>query len=1603
MSEFFKGLRLPTAETGKLLMLNEDNKIVSSLVTENDILNRTKLATVAPENPVEGDIYFDAESDKIMAYTGTAWVMQDRIINTTADYEGTFAGSDCFFVDTKGNVVAGETTFYIQFHRDAVGIGNCDLAVNSFGALYLCNPDGTRIVASDIKAGTILECVVKDTGGIPKYKVYAMTPIHHIVNDLTTGGVGYVLSAEQGKVLNEKIETARAELETNMNIADSNLDTKITNVETTLTQKIEEASGGLSGNLTELENRINTKIETADTALEAKITANTEAIESNDTDIETLNTNIKPLLKTVEYDSETCTFTFTTYEGTTSTFDLPLESTVKNGYYDAETENLVLVLMNDTEIKIPATALIDIYTGSEGNQIKVEVSKDNVISAILKADSVDESFLTEALRNRLTTIEADIKANKDSITTLNENAALYDASGDLPFRKDAILKLNQKLLGSNSDGSTHVLAATLGWNIGTEDEFIQNEFGSSTIHTNLNSIDRPTIEMPTGKEEIAYKSELESVQADITAVTEEVKEIVDTEVASLKEKDTAIETEIAGLKTADTTIQETITTLEGKVDTADNEIKASITTLEEKVDTKVEELSTGISQNTTAIEANKTSIDTINEDLENVLTKDKFPKLLIDIGASGSTGKMTIFESDMQTSTMQQTNRWFSVSTSGNGITSKFTRAGQQHNLDISLVPEDITFDVQETGLTSTKLPAAVRELKGLVDTNVTDITNLTTAVEGIENVLDTKLEPIEARITENETNIASNTTAINENKAEVDGKIATLEAKDTELETSISNANKSIFSNTTQIESLSSRIDGVSESIDMKLEPIASQVVDNTNAIEKRVTKTEAKPFIKDITYDGETCTFTFTAYDGTTKVFDLPLESAVKSGYYDAEGQNLVLVLMDETEIKIPATDLIDIYTGKDTDKISLKVNEDNSIEATIVEGSIAKTDLTTELQAELDSKSSASNWANGTGYGSVRTVGAMPESDTYTLGADAVAIGSGARASGRQSFAQGSGANASGANAWAIGAGTAAEAPFAFAIGAGARATVQGAMAIGTSVTASGNQALALGANTKALGSVSIAEGANTTASGMYSHAEGSGTTATGEAQHTQGKYNIEDTENKYAHIVGNGDYKTKSNAHTLDWNGVAWFADSVKVGGTGQDDENAKTLATTEQLEETKSTITTEVDNLKAKDTELEEKVETEISTIEGEISSLTELVSTNTTNIETTNTALTEHIAEFETFKTDNATALEGYVEKASISQHNNGGGFNKSIIDLLNPSQGTAAGFTFHRALIDGTRGDNGYYFNYLLDAPNSDITFTYEDKGYASAGYSNMYHHLAVNSENVTFDALDSGLESTKIAPAIREVKGLVDTNATALGTINTTLETVQGSVTANATAIEDNKTAIAERVTNTEAKTFIKDVAYDGETCTFTFTMYDDTTETFDLPLESAVKTGRYDEGKKALVLVLMDNTEIEIPADNLIDVYTGAEGNQINVSVSSANVISAILNADSIDESFLTEALRTRLTAMETGIADNKTALETVNTTLGNHTTEIAGIQEALANISMEASAITFDNTNTDLTATNVQEALVEINSKIGDILTILEEINGTTYENVNEEEF
>lgn len=213
---------------------------------------------------------------------------------------------------------------------------------------------------------------------------------------------------------------------------------------------------------------------------------------------------------------------------------------------------------------------------------------------------------------------------------------------------------------------------------------------------------------------------------------------------------------------------------------------------------------------------------------------------------------------------------------------------------------------------------------------------------------------------------------------------------------------------------------------------------------------------------------------------------------------------------------------------------------------------------LEQVENAKCDVSNLSDGSAYGSVRGINAKEEGNGYIIGQNAVAIGYGTEAIGYISYAEGYNTTALGDYSHAEGYGTCAS-EGSHAEGSGSDASGGTSHAEGVSTTASGRISHAEGSGTTASGDVSHAEGASTTASGYSSHAEGESTIASGEFQHAQGKYNIADNDNKYLHIVGNGSREHRSNAHTLDWDGNAWFAGDVYVGGTSQDDENATKLS------------------------------------------------------------------------------------------------------------------------------------------------------------------------------------------------------------------------------------------------------------------------------------------------------------------------------------------------------------------------------------------------------------------------------------------------------------
>ena len=188
----------------------------------------------------------------------------------------------------------------------------------------------------------------------------------------------------------------------------------------------------------------------------------------------------------------------------------------------------------------------------------------------------------------------------------------------------------------------------------------------------------------------------------------------------------------------------------------------------------------------------------------------------------------------------------------------------------------------------------------------------------------------------------------------------------------------------------------------------------------------------------------------------------------------------------------------------------------------------------------------------------------------GENSIVEGLDTEATGRYTHAEGVRAIAKGHNSHAEGIDTLAQGSCSHAEGNGAHAVGSTSHAEGEATRANGNDSHAEGYRAQADGIAAHAQNERTVAYGRGSHAEGYYTYAYGDYQHAQGKYNAIDYSNTYAHIVGNGTSEgARKNAHTLDWNGNAWFAGDVSVGS------GKKKLATQNYVDEAMANVVEDV--------------------------------------------------------------------------------------------------------------------------------------------------------------------------------------------------------------------------------------------------------------------------------------------------------------------------------------------------------------------------------------------------------------------------------------------
>ena len=128
-------------------------------------------------------------------------------------------------------------------------------------------------------------------------------------------------------------------------------------------------------------------------------------------------------------------------------------------------------------------------------------------------------------------------------------------------------------------------------------------------------------------------------------------------------------------------------------------------------------------------------------------------------------------------------------------------------------------------------------------------------------------------------------------------------------------------------------------------------------SALETKVNKIGVAA--KETANAGYLKSYTFTGPDGTPIDIDIPKDLVVTKGEVVKEGKDTFIQLTIANQVapvKINVKDLVDVYTVADTAQVHLALSDANQITASIVPGSIAKTDLASAVQESLNKADAA-----------------------------------------------------------------------------------------------------------------------------------------------------------------------------------------------------------------------------------------------------------------------------------------------------------------------------------------------------------------------------------------------------------------------------------------------------------------------------------------------------------------------------------------------------------------------------------------------------------------------------------------------------------------------
>lgn len=155
---------------------------------------------------------------------------------------------------------------------------------------------------------------------------------------------------------------------------------------------------------------------------------------------------------TYDSDQRKITLPILQADGTTTDLEIALgkDMVVKSGKYNTVTKDIELTLTDGSVVKIPAGALVDVYTGDATATVTVAVSDTNVITATVKVSTTAANNVLKSGADGLYVSEDDFTVTKGLITSGVQEAKDY---ADTEIGKEATAR-DQAIATAKSEAIT---------------------------------------------------------------------------------------------------------------------------------------------------------------------------------------------------------------------------------------------------------------------------------------------------------------------------------------------------------------------------------------------------------------------------------------------------------------------------------------------------------------------------------------------------------------------------------------------------------------------------------------------------------------------------------------------------------------------------------------------------------------------------------------------------------------------------------------------------------------------------------------------------------------------------------------------------------------------------------------------------------------------------------------------------------------------------------------------------------------------------------------------------------------------------------------------